>query len=117
MKPFENEPVLELRRAANREALLGALRELDTRLPIQVPLIVGEGRGGSGRGVATRRSGKGASKGGAAGATFESTDPGNPGRVVAVAARATEADARDAVTAAADAAGQWHAKPWAERAD
>src|ERR1043165_5316884 len=45
MKPFENEPTLELRRAPNRAAWLGPLRALDARLPIQVPLIVGESRG------------------------------------------------------------------------
>ena len=33
---FRNEPVLELRRAPAREALLEALRELDAGLPLQV---------------------------------------------------------------------------------
>lgn len=98
MNPFANEPVLELRRAANREALLGALRELDGRLPIRVPSIIGEGRSD-------------------AAASFESTDPGAPDRVVAVAARATEADARDAVTAAADAFPRWRATSWQDRAE
>src|SRR3954453_15197631 len=106
MKPFENEPVLELRRAANREALLGAMRELDARLPLRVPLIIGE----------SRDAGKGAASS-TAGAEFESTDPGAPGRVVAVAARATEAQARDAITAAADAFPKWRAKTYEERAE
>ncbi|MFL5885033.1 MAG: aldehyde dehydrogenase family protein [Thermoleophilaceae bacterium] len=57
MKPFENEPALELRRAPVRESLLEALRELDTRLPLRT----GESE------------------------DVVSTDPGNPERVVAVA--------------------------------
>ncbi|HEX4720762.1 MAG TPA: aldehyde dehydrogenase family protein [Thermoleophilaceae bacterium] len=110
MKPFENEPVLELRRAANREALLGALRELDARLPIEVPLIIGESRSaGSGRGASGRSAG-------GASATFESTDPGDPSRVVAVAARGTEADASAAIDAAVAAFPEWRAKSWEERA-
>ena len=78
MKPFANEPVLELRRAANRDALLGALAELDARLPLQVPAIIGGGNKGPGHLLPADRSG-----------TFESTDPGAPDRVVAIAARAS----------------------------
>jgi RHH-type transcriptional regulator, proline utilization regulon repressor / proline dehydrogenase / delta 1-pyrroline-5-carboxylate dehydrogenase len=91
MKPFENEPVLELRRAANREALLGALQDLDARLPIRI----GHGSG----------------------PTFESTDPGSPGRVVAVVPRATAGDAEAAIDAAVEAAPEWRAKTWQERAE
>ena len=69
MKPFANEPALELRRGPNREALLGALRELDARLPLRVPASSGA-------------------------PTFESTDPGDPSRVVAIAPRSSEDDAR-----------------------
>jgi RHH-type proline utilization regulon transcriptional repressor/proline dehydrogenase/delta 1-pyrroline-5-carboxylate dehydrogenase len=98
MKPFENEPVLELRRAANREALLNAMRELDARLPIEVPLIIGAERGDAGH------------------PTFDSVDPGSPGRAVAVAARGTDADARKAIDAAVDAFQAWRATSWAERA-
>ena len=101
MKPFENEPILELRRAANREALLGALGDLDARLPIEVPLIIG----------------RDASMGGASVATFESVDPGSPGRVVAVAQRATEADAAAAIDAAVGAFPAWRAKTWQQRAE
>ncbi|MFL5840342.1 MAG: aldehyde dehydrogenase family protein [Thermoleophilaceae bacterium] len=90
MKPFENEPVLELRRAANREALADALRELDARLPLRIP---GEGE------------------------TFESTDPGMPSRVVAIAPRATEADASAAIDAAEAAFPEWRARSWEERAN
>jgi RHH-type proline utilization regulon transcriptional repressor/proline dehydrogenase/delta 1-pyrroline-5-carboxylate dehydrogenase len=91
VRPFANEPVLELRRAPVREGLLEALRELDTRLPIEVP-------GGSGE-------------------AFTSTDPGNPGRVVATAKRATEADARAAVSAAVQASRAWRETPAVERAE
>ena len=38
---FRNEPILELRRAPARESLLAALRELDARLPLDVPVLVG----------------------------------------------------------------------------
>src|SRR5690242_15873358 len=103
MKPFANEPVLELRRAANRDALLGALRELDARLPIEVPLIIGSDGPKSG-------------KSGGSEPTFESTDPGSPGRVVAIAQRGTETDAAAAVAAATNAFPQWRAKSWEERA-
>src|SRR5436189_918952 len=109
MKPFENEPVLELRRAANREALLGALRELDTRLPIRVPLIIDRSAKDASKG---RRS----ADGGASNTTFESTDPGSPSRVVAVAERGTEADAAAAVEAAVKAFPEWRARSWDERA-
>jgi RHH-type transcriptional regulator, proline utilization regulon repressor / proline dehydrogenase / delta 1-pyrroline-5-carboxylate dehydrogenase len=98
VKPFENEPVLELRRAANREQLLGALRELDARLPLDVPLIVG-------RDASKER------------ATFESVDPGSPGRVVAVAQHGTDADAAAAIDAAVAAFPEWRAKTWQERAE
>ena len=66
---FTNEPTLELRRADAREALVAALAELDRRLPLRVPLLIG---GEPGRGAGE----------------FESTDPGTPSRVVATAASA-----------------------------
>jgi RHH-type proline utilization regulon transcriptional repressor/proline dehydrogenase/delta 1-pyrroline-5-carboxylate dehydrogenase len=90
VKPFANEPVLELRRAPVREEMLQALRELDKRLPIDIP-------GGSGE-------------------AFTSTDPGHPERVVATARRATAADAGAAVDAAVSASQAWRATPAAERA-
>ncbi|MFL5895540.1 MAG: aldehyde dehydrogenase family protein [Thermoleophilaceae bacterium] len=97
MKPFANEPVLELRRAPNREPLLGALRELDARLPLVVPLMIGDD---DGRGTTT----------------FESTDPGAPSRVVAVAARGGEDEAAAAVGAAAEAFPHWRARSAEQRA-
>jgi RHH-type proline utilization regulon transcriptional repressor/proline dehydrogenase/delta 1-pyrroline-5-carboxylate dehydrogenase len=77
VKPFANEPILELRRGPVRQSLLDALTELDARLPL------GNGSG------------------------FESTDPGKPDRVVWSGARATEEDARAAVGAAVEAFPAW----------
>ena len=87
MKPFANEPALELRRAPARESLLAALQELDARLPLHVPLVIGGDR--------IERP------------TFESTDPGSPTRVVATSARATSDDASAAVSAATEAFPAW----------
>ncbi len=87
MKPFANEPTLELRRAPARESLVNALRELEPKLPLSVPVLIGREQG--------------AHEG------FESTDPGSPDRVVATAGRATEADAAAAVEAAAAAFPAW----------
>ncbi len=95
MKPFANEPILELRKGANREALLGALRALDVRLPIR---------------VRSPQSAVGREE-------FQSTDPGSPSRVVAVAPRCTEEDARNAVGAATDAFPAWRDTPVERRAE
>ena len=43
MTPFVNEPVLELRRGEVRAAATAALRELDGRLPLDVPVMIGLG--------------------------------------------------------------------------
>ena len=94
---FSNEPILELRRAPAREALLDALRGLDAKLPLSVPVLVGDGRG-SAEGL-------------------DSTDPGQPDRLVARAGRATEADAGAAVEAAQRGFRDWSARPAAERAE
>jgi RHH-type transcriptional regulator, proline utilization regulon repressor / proline dehydrogenase / delta 1-pyrroline-5-carboxylate dehydrogenase len=109
VKPFENEPVLELRRAVNREALLGALRDLDTRLPLHVPLIIGAGS----------PSGGGPSGGSPSGGsdTFESVDPGAPSRVVAVAPRGSAAASSAAIDAAVEAFPKWRATSWEQRAN
>ena len=69
MKPFENEPILELRRAPVRARLDEAIREHDARPALQVPVWIGE----------DQRHGD----------ELVSTDPGNPERVVATAAKAT----------------------------
>jgi RHH-type proline utilization regulon transcriptional repressor/proline dehydrogenase/delta 1-pyrroline-5-carboxylate dehydrogenase len=97
VKPFANEPTLELRRAPERESLLAALRELEPRLPLRVPILVGGERG--------------AHEG------FESTDPGAPSRVVATAGRAGEADASAAVEAALQAFPAWHERGAEQRAE
>ena len=97
MKPFANEPTLELRRAPARESLLTALRELEPQLPLAVPILIGRDRG--------------AHEG------FESTDPGTPERVVATAGRATEEDARRAVEEASKAFPAWRDLGAAKRAE
>ena len=94
---FRNEPILELRRAPEREALLEALRALDTRLPLTVPVLIGGDRG--------------------AAAGLDSTDPGTPERLVATAGEAGAADAQAAVEAAQRGFAEWGARPAAQRAE
>jgi RHH-type transcriptional regulator, proline utilization regulon repressor / proline dehydrogenase / delta 1-pyrroline-5-carboxylate dehydrogenase len=94
---FSNEPILELRRAPARASLLGALEELDARLPLEVPVLVGGER--------------------SAVDGFESTDPGLPERVVARAGKASEADAAAAVEAAERGFREWSARSADERAE
>ena len=97
MRPFANEPVLELRRAPVRESLLEALRELDAGgLPVSVPIWIGDERGAT--------------------AGLDSTDPGEPERVVATAGEATAADADRAVEQAARGAREWGARSAEDRA-
>ncbi|HYP49175.1 MAG TPA: aldehyde dehydrogenase family protein [Thermoleophilaceae bacterium] len=96
LPPFANEPVLELRRAPLRASLEGALHELDARLPLRVPVLIG-GEAGSAD-------------------DFESTDPGTPSRVVAVAGSATAEHARSAVEAAKHGFAEWSARSARDRA-
>lgn len=96
MTTFVNEPLLELRRATERERLLAALAGVDRRLPVDVPVIVG----GDARSAPT----------------LDSVDPGAPERVVARATVATAADVDAAVAAAAGALRTWGRTPAAERA-
>ena len=93
---FRNEPVLDLRRASEREGLVEALRELDERLPLAVPELVGGDAG-----VATG---------------IDSTDPGTPGRLGASAGVASDASVDAAVERAGSAGREWAARPAAERA-
>ena len=95
MKPFVNEPVLELRRSAVRESLVGALDELE--LPVRVPVLI-DGAAGSAEGLV-------------------STDPGSPERVVAEAGRAGPGDVAAAVDAAVSGAREWGARTAAQRAE
>jgi RHH-type proline utilization regulon transcriptional repressor/proline dehydrogenase/delta 1-pyrroline-5-carboxylate dehydrogenase len=100
VRPFENEPALELRRADARESLAGALRELDRRLPLEVPVLVGADRAGPDDEQ-----------------SFASTDPGEPERLVALAARGGPDAAAEAVSAAAEAFPAWRDRAAAERAE
>jgi RHH-type transcriptional regulator, proline utilization regulon repressor / proline dehydrogenase / delta 1-pyrroline-5-carboxylate dehydrogenase len=94
---FRNEPILELRRASQRDSLLAALRELDERLPLSVPVLIGGDRG--------------AAEG------IDSTDPGAPQRLVARAGRGGEDDAAAAVEAASRGFRDWGSRPAVERAE
>jgi RHH-type proline utilization regulon transcriptional repressor/proline dehydrogenase/delta 1-pyrroline-5-carboxylate dehydrogenase len=95
--PFRNEPVLELRRAAARDRLAAGMRELEPRLPLRVPLWIGD----------DRREGD----------ALVSTDPGSPERVVAVAPMATAADVDAAVRTANEAFPAWARTPAERRAE
>jgi RHH-type proline utilization regulon transcriptional repressor/proline dehydrogenase/delta 1-pyrroline-5-carboxylate dehydrogenase len=97
VRPFANEPALDLRRAGERDALAGALTGLDLRLPLSVPVLVGGDRGDD-EGIC-------------------STDPGAPSRAVATAGVGSERAVYEAVRLAAEAAGDWSARPAAERAE
>jgi RHH-type transcriptional regulator, proline utilization regulon repressor / proline dehydrogenase / delta 1-pyrroline-5-carboxylate dehydrogenase len=92
MKPFTNEPILELRRGAVRAQLADAIKAHDARGPLRVPVWVGN----------ERREG----------AEIVSTDPGKPDRVVAEAAAARP----DEVEAALAQARPWDA-PAEQRAE
>jgi RHH-type proline utilization regulon transcriptional repressor/proline dehydrogenase/delta 1-pyrroline-5-carboxylate dehydrogenase len=93
---FANEPTLELRNGANRDALRDALTALDRRLPLAVPLVIAGERG--------RDDG------------LVSSDPGSPARAVAHAGLATPAEVEEAVAAAVAAAPAWGRLRATERA-
>ena len=93
---FRNEPLLELRRADERERLTQALAALDRTLPMDVPVIVGE---------AHRRE-----------PSLHSCDPGTPERIVACATVATGEEVGAAVEAAQGCALTWGRLPASERA-
>jgi RHH-type proline utilization regulon transcriptional repressor/proline dehydrogenase/delta 1-pyrroline-5-carboxylate dehydrogenase len=94
---FENEPLADLRIAAERDRLRTALEALDGALPLRVPVIIGEGR--------------------RVGEELRSTDPGQPDRAVALAAAASEEEVGEAVARACEAARSWGALPADARAD
>ncbi len=71
VEPFANEPVLELRRAEARARLPAALAAVDARLPLRVPVWIGD----------SRRDGE----------DISSTDPSAPSRLVGLAAAARPA--------------------------
>ncbi len=97
LRAFANEPLLELRRAPVRDALLRAGEALQARLPLAVPTLIGS----------ERREGDG----------LRSLDPGRPREAVALADRAGAADVDAAVAAASAAAPRWAARAAEERAN
>jgi RHH-type proline utilization regulon transcriptional repressor/proline dehydrogenase/delta 1-pyrroline-5-carboxylate dehydrogenase len=97
MKPFANEPVLELRRAPVRARLADALREHDAKLPLRVPVWIGN----------EKREAE----------ELVSTDPGEPGRVVANAAAAPPEEVDAALATAQRGFRQWAATPAQKRAE
>jgi RHH-type proline utilization regulon transcriptional repressor/proline dehydrogenase/delta 1-pyrroline-5-carboxylate dehydrogenase len=96
VKDFANEPLLELRRAPARQTLADGMAELEPRLPIRVPVWIGDGE----------RHGE----------DLVSTDPGNPERVIATAAIASSAEVDEAVGQANAAKWDWERTPVRERA-
>jgi len=96
LPPFANEPLVELRRAPQRTALIDALAALDASLPLRVPVWIGP----------DRRDGE----------DFTSTDPGDPSGVIATVASAAPAEVERAVDAAREGFRAWSARPAADRA-
>jgi RHH-type proline utilization regulon transcriptional repressor/proline dehydrogenase/delta 1-pyrroline-5-carboxylate dehydrogenase len=94
---FVNEPIGELRRATVRDELQAGMAKLETRLPIKVPVWVGDGERYD--------------------EALTSTDPGNPDRIVALSASATDAEVNQAVEAAERGFRTWSATPAARRAE
>jgi predicted delta-1-pyrroline-5-carboxylate dehydrogenase group 2 len=97
MKPFANEPVLELRRAPVRAQIEDALQKVDRELPLAVPVTIGG---------ELRTEGE----------HLDSTDPGEPERLVARATCSNAEDVRSVVATARTAAGSWGARSAADRA-
>jgi RHH-type proline utilization regulon transcriptional repressor/proline dehydrogenase/delta 1-pyrroline-5-carboxylate dehydrogenase len=98
--PFVNEPHLELRRASVRESALAALRELDARLPLEVPVLI------AGERIAVK-----------AGEQQHSRDPGQPDRVIAIAHGAGATHAGQALASAAEQGfPRWSSRTAADRA-
>ncbi|MBI5105867.1 MAG: aldehyde dehydrogenase family protein [Solirubrobacterales bacterium] len=94
---FRNEPVLELRRASERERLLQGLAWLDGRPPVDAATWIGDDKQSGDANV--------------------STDPGDPERVVAHAPVATAQDVAHAVEVAEQGARAWRRVPARERAE
>ena len=96
LESFVNEPILELRRSSVRAELDGALRRVDRRLPIEVPVRIG----------ADMRSD----------ARRTTYDPGAPDRPVASAAGASSDEVAAAVAQATRGAAAWREVAAQERA-
>ena len=97
LAPFANEPTLELRRSSVRAQLDDALAAVDRRLPLEVPVMIGQD---------SRFDEQ-----------FVSTDPGMPDRVVARAAEADEAEIAEAVQTAARGFREWSSRAARDRAE
>jgi RHH-type proline utilization regulon transcriptional repressor/proline dehydrogenase/delta 1-pyrroline-5-carboxylate dehydrogenase len=93
---FRNEPLLELRRESVRREALDALRALDAKLPLDVPILIGDSV------VHGRR--------------FASVDPSSPTRIVAHAHDATAEHVKDAVASAQQGQAAWSRRSAAQRA-
>src|SRR5262245_4114442 len=96
MTPFANEPLLQLRRGAVRAEALQALAALDAKLPLEVPMLIGDDV--------------------VHGHRFASVDPSNPTIIVAHAHAATAEHAREAIARAEHGQKVWSRKPAGERA-
>jgi RHH-type proline utilization regulon transcriptional repressor/proline dehydrogenase/delta 1-pyrroline-5-carboxylate dehydrogenase len=94
---FINEPIGELRRASVRDELLAGMQKLEPKLPIKVPVWIGDGE---------RHAEE-----------LTSTDPGNPDRVVALSAVATNAEVDEAVRTAERGFQRWSQTPATKRAE
>lgn len=97
MEPFRNEPLAELRSSSVRGDLEAALRGLDQRLPLEIPILVGNDPD-------IKRC-------------FDSIDPGCDDRIVAVSASANSADVAAALEAAASGFHEWSSRSVLERAE
>jgi RHH-type transcriptional regulator, proline utilization regulon repressor / proline dehydrogenase / delta 1-pyrroline-5-carboxylate dehydrogenase len=94
---FVNEPIGELRRATVRDELLAGLQKLEPKLPIKVPVLIGDGERFA--------------------EELTSEDPGDPSRAVALSAVATRAEVDAAVEVAAKGFRTWSSTPAAKRAE
>jgi RHH-type transcriptional regulator, proline utilization regulon repressor / proline dehydrogenase / delta 1-pyrroline-5-carboxylate dehydrogenase len=94
---FINEPIGELRRATVRDELAAGLAQLEPRLPIKVPVWIGD----------HERYAE----------ELTSEDPGDPNRIVALSASATNAEVDEAVRTADRGFQRWSQTPATRRAE
>jgi RHH-type transcriptional regulator, proline utilization regulon repressor / proline dehydrogenase / delta 1-pyrroline-5-carboxylate dehydrogenase len=94
---FVNEPIGELRRASVRDELTEGMATLERKLPLKVPVWIGEGQRDA--------------------EELTSEDPGTPSRIVALSAKATDAEVDQAVRTATAGFQRWSATPAAKRAE
>jgi RHH-type transcriptional regulator, proline utilization regulon repressor / proline dehydrogenase / delta 1-pyrroline-5-carboxylate dehydrogenase len=94
---FVNEPIGELRRASVRDELTEGMATLEPKLPLRVPVWIGEGRRDADE--------------------LTSEDPGKPDRIVALSAKATSAEVDEAVQTATRGFPRWSQTPATRRAE